>query len=62
MTVTHLFFAIAITGYILIGIQLEERDLVDNLGDAYRDYREQVPMLVPFTRAKAARKMGSSRV
>jgi len=50
MSVTHLVFALATTAYILIAIQLEERDLVDSLGDDYRRYREKVPMLIPFTR------------
>jgi protein-S-isoprenylcysteine O-methyltransferase Ste14 len=50
MSVSHLVFAIATTGYILVAIQLEERDLVTHLGDAYREYRDRVPMLIPFTR------------
>ncbi len=49
MTVAHLVFALATTLYILIAIQLEERDLVASLGEKYRAYRRQVPMIVPFT-------------
>jgi protein-S-isoprenylcysteine O-methyltransferase Ste14 len=50
MTVTHLFFAIGTTAYILIAIQLEERDLAAEHGSAYERYRQRVPMLVPGTR------------
>jgi protein-S-isoprenylcysteine O-methyltransferase Ste14 len=46
MTVAHLVFALATTAYILIAIQLEERDLVAAHPE-YEDYRRAVPMLVP---------------
>jgi len=48
MTLGHLVFAIAMTGYILLGIRLEERDLVREYGDRYERYREAVPMLAPL--------------
>lgn len=47
MTGGHLLFAAVTTGYILIALRLEERDLVDDLGEAYLRYRQQVPMLLP---------------
>jgi methanethiol S-methyltransferase len=46
MTVTHLLFATATTAYILIAIQLEERDLM-TAHPEYAEYRRQVPMIVP---------------
>ena len=54
MTVGHLLFAVATTGYILIGIYLEERDLVALFGDQYRRYREQVSMLIPLPSRKSS--------
>jgi methanethiol S-methyltransferase len=51
MTVAHLVFAIATTAYILIAIQLEERDLMAEHPE-YAQYRKRVPMLVPFTKAR----------
>ncbi|HVG33945.1 MAG TPA: hypothetical protein VM911_12730 [Pyrinomonadaceae bacterium] len=52
MTVGHLVFAVATTAYMLIAIQLEERDLASFHGTAYEEYRKQVPMLLPLPRKR----------
>jgi protein-S-isoprenylcysteine O-methyltransferase Ste14 len=52
MTVAHLVFAVLTTGYILTAIQLEEKDLVDEFGLTYSDYKKEVPMILPFRKRK----------
>jgi methanethiol S-methyltransferase len=52
MTVGHLVFAIATTVYILIALQLEERDLASIHGTAYEEYRRQVSMLLPIPKRR----------
>jgi methanethiol S-methyltransferase len=47
MTAAHLVFALMTTGYILVAIQLEERDLIAAFGAQYEDYRRKTPMLLP---------------
>lgn len=64
MTAGHLLFAVVNTAYILVGVRLEERDLVATFGATYELYRRRVPMLLPrlfggsSVRSEAARHGG----
>jgi protein-S-isoprenylcysteine O-methyltransferase Ste14 len=62
MTMTHLLFAVTTTVYIVVAIQLEERDLM-RAHPEYDEYRRQVPMLVPAwpQRATSADPVGADR-
>ena len=48
MTLGHLLFALVMSVYIVLGIVLDERDLVSLYGDAYRDYQRRTSMLLPL--------------
>lgn len=51
MTIGHLLFAALFSGYILVAVQYEERDLRSTLPE-YDDYARAVPQLVPGVRAR----------
>lgn len=53
MTLGHLLFATVSTAYILVAVQIEERDLLREFGDLYRRYRESTPAFVPIRRRTA---------
>ncbi len=52
ISVGHLVFAIATTVYILIALQIEERDLTNMHGETYRKYKREVSMLIPLPKKK----------
>lgn len=52
MTAGHLFFAIGMTIYILIGIFHEEKDLTNTHGELYKQYVKQTPKINPFKKNK----------
>jgi protein-S-isoprenylcysteine O-methyltransferase Ste14 len=59
MSAGRLLFAAAMTGYILVAIRYEERDLAAALGEPYRRWRAKTPMFVPRVRGRGERKSAS---
>ncbi len=52
MSVGHLTFAVVTTAYMLVAIQIEERDLTRQHGEPYAQYRRKVAMLIPGLRVR----------
>lgn len=50
MTAGHLLFSAGMSVYILIGIHYEEKDLIKAHGEKYRQYRDETPKLIPFSK------------
>jgi len=47
MSVGHALFAIGMTIYMLIGLDFEERALIQKFGERYRTYQSKTPRLIP---------------
>jgi protein-S-isoprenylcysteine O-methyltransferase Ste14 len=62
MSAGHLALALGFSAYLLVGIRIEERDLVATLGDDYRRYQQRVPRLIPgLSRRRRAAEGGLER-
>ncbi|UTW56038.1 isoprenylcysteine carboxylmethyltransferase family protein [Kordiimonas sp. SCSIO 12610] len=48
MTIGRAVFAAGMSLYIFIGLWFEERDLIDEFGDTYKDYKSRVSALFPL--------------
>ena len=48
MSMTHFLLACGFLAYIFVGYRLEEKDLLQEFGDDYQDYKSRVPALIPF--------------
>jgi len=56
MSVGRLLFAAVASGYIVVGVRLEERDLRAQLGEQYQRYMARVPRFVPRVSALTGRR------
>lgn len=61
MTVGLLVFAIGTIGYIVIATRYEEADLIEEIGEPYRRYRETTPIFFPWPRPKPAPQSSARR-
>jgi methanethiol S-methyltransferase len=47
MSVGRMLFAVLATGYVIVAVRFEERDLLAHHGEAYERYAAQVPRFIP---------------
>ncbi len=59
LSTDQLLFNVLWTIWIIVGTRLEERDLLRDFGEAYREYQLSVPMLLPLPRFRAPRRQTS---
>ena len=52
MSLTHLVFAILLTGYSIIWSIFEEKDLIRDFGNKYLDYKKSTGKFIPYLRGK----------
>ena len=50
ITDVSLVLKVILSSYFIIGTILEERKLVAEIGEPYREYCQRVPMLIPWKR------------
>lgn len=51
MTIGHLYRAVIVAAYIFLAVKkLEERDLVREMGDKYRNYMSQASGFLPLSK------------
>lgn len=48
MSVSRAVLAAGMLVYVAVGLYFEERDLIAEFGDTYRDYKRRVPAVLPF--------------
>jgi protein-S-isoprenylcysteine O-methyltransferase Ste14 len=61
MTLDHLVLSLGLTAYILVALHFEERDLVEEHGEAYRRYRREVSALIPLPRTAGEEPVAPAR-
>lgn len=52
MSITRLLLAVLLTLYVFTGIRFEERSLIAEFGEHYRDYQKQIGLFFSFNRVK----------